>query len=100
MHDQTSPAVMRRMKTVSLLVIGAMIPLMLDTLVGLVTYSPAPGHPATWTDRGVYIMMLAGGALTMFVSIRVAAFSKLPRVGSILLLMALVVCTVVLSHFS
>ena len=92
----SAPSV-QRFRVISWVVVGALIPLMLDTLLDLLTTRT---HPGAWRDYADSLSMLAVGAATMVIAFRAARYSKVPGVATILLLMALMVITVLLSHFS
>lgn len=97
-RPEPTPATVQRVRTLSLVVLGAMIPLLLSTALDLLTVRPSHGA-ASWRDYASSIGMLVVGIATMIVAFRVARYSKLPGVPTILLLMGLVVSTVLVSHF-
>ena len=88
----------KRVRIVSLIVLGALIPLLLATVLQLVTFHASTGEsPArAFAVNGT---MLVGEALTMIVAFRIARYSKLPGTPTILLLMGVMILTVLASHF-
>jgi hypothetical protein len=102
MTTRTEPslAALRRLRVISLVVLGAFIPLMLDAVLRVFTLHRTPGSGGSWQQAASSIGMLAGCAATMVIAYRVVRYSKLPGTAAILLLMAVVVATAILSHFS
>jgi len=98
-HSTPDPRTLRRLKAIGLVVAGAMIPLMFDALLDLATMRLPAGRRG-WAEHATSLGMLAGGAMTMVIAYRMARYSRFPGTALILLLMAIVVATVALSHFS
>lgn len=98
-HSAPDLPATQRLKMIGLVVAGMMIPLMLDALLDLATMHPRAGHGG-WPAYATRIGMLAGGATTMVIAYRMARYSRRPSAALILLLMAMVVATVAVSHFS